>query len=396
MDNLEKVFPEDKLSKKERVLRTVNHQAVDRVAIHEQLSYNGQVIAHFTGKDIEGFEFTPDDVGLAIRKSLDTCFPIFENKGTGTLKTEDGFVMRNDHWTTWRVSRPFSEEVGAAEWLKEKIRWMSDTGFNDHTAVKVEADGFETTKAHFDGVRERKLYRKYLEDLQEKVGETVIIDFSFTGFCDLFDAMGLEIYTFFSLSYPELLKDYMEISIENELRRVHAVADIELSPLILIPEDFATKAGPIFGPAFLDQYHYPYVERLAAAWHEHGFTVLYHSDGNYKEAIPALIACGVDGFYCLEPSCGMDIIELKRQYPETIWAGGIDGVTLMERGTPEQVKEEVHRQIEESDALKQGGMLLATSSEINPTISLENYLAMIEAAGECRLDLNGEFSPNSA
>ena len=53
---MEKVFPEDILSKKERVLRTLNHQGVDRVAIHEQLSYNGRVIAHYTGRNIEGFE----------------------------------------------------------------------------------------------------------------------------------------------------------------------------------------------------------------------------------------------------------------------------------------------------------------------------------------------------
>jgi hypothetical protein len=396
MNKFEKVFPEDQLSKKERVLRTLNHQAVDRVAIHEQLSYNRQVIAHFTNRKIEAFEFTLDDIGVAIRKTLDTCFPIFENKGTGMVTTEDGFVMRNDHWTTWRVSRPFTDEAGAAAWLTEKIGWMGHTGFNDHTAVKVEADGFQTTEAHFDGPRERKLYRVYMEDLQEKVGETVIIDFSFTGFCDLFDAMGLEIYTFFSLAYPELLRDYMEVSIENELKRVHAVADIELSPLILIPEDFATKAGPIFGPGFLERYHYPYVKRLTAAWHEYGLKVIYHSDGKYKKAIPDLIACGVDGFYCLEPSCGMDIIELKRQYPRMIWAGGLDGVNLMERGTPEQVKNEVHRQIEDSGVLKQGGMFLATSSEINPTISLENYLAMIEAAGECRSDLTGENSPDTA
>jgi len=396
MDGPEKVFPEDELSKKQRVLNTLNHEAVDRVAIHEQLSYNSTVIAYFTNKKIEGFDFTPEDVGVAIRRTLDTCFPIFENKGTGTEKTGDGFVFKNDHWTTWRVSRPFTEESGAARWLESKIDWMNRTGFNDHTAVKVEADGPQSHQLRFDGAQERQRYREYMKDLQEKVGETVIIDFSFTGFCDLFDAMGLEIYTFFSQDYPELLRDYMKISIENELRRVHAVADSQLSPLILIPEDFATKVGPIFGPAFLERYHYPYIKRLAAAWHQHGLKVIYHSDGNYKSAIPELMACGVDGFYCLEPSCGMDIIELKRQYPEMIWAGGLDGVNLMERGTPEQVKQEVHRQIEQSGALREGGMLLGTSSEINPTIRLDNYLAMIEAAGECRLDLSGEHSLDPA
>lgn len=386
MDNksFETVFPTDQLSKKERVLRTLNHQPVDRVAIHEQLSYNSQVISYYTGKDIQGFDFTPEDVGTAIRRTLDTCFPVFDNKGTDTVTTEDGFVMKNKNWTTWRVSRPFMDERGAAVWLKKKIELMTKTGYNDHTAVKVEADEQEPIEARFEAQREREAYRRNMTDLQQKVGDTVIIDFSFTGFCDLFDAMGVEIFTFFSRSFPELLKEYMEISIANELNRVHAVADISLSPVILIPEDFASKHGSIFNPDFLDRYHFPYVLSLVEAWHQHGLKAIYHSDGNYKKLIPDLMRCGVDGFYCLEPSCGMDIVELKNNWSEMVWAGGVDGVELMERGTPAQVKTEIRRHIEETNALAGGGMLVATSSEINPTIKLENFLAMVEAVDENR------------
>lgn len=225
-------------------------------------------------------------------------------------------------------------------------------------------------------------------NMQRKIGETVIIAFSGTGFCNLFDAMGLEIYTFFSLDYPDLLKEYVEVSLRNELNRVHAVADRDLSPVILIPEDFATKQGPIFNPQFLGDYHYPYVKKLTRAWHEHDIKVIYHSDGNYRKAIPDLINCGVDGFYCLEPNCGMDIVELKKQWPAMVWAGGVDGVDLMEKGTPEQVRKEVRRHIESTNALQEGGMFVATSSEINPTISLENFTAMVEAVGE---NFNREF-----
>jgi uroporphyrinogen decarboxylase len=98
--------------------------------------------------------------------------------------------------------------------------------------------------------------------------------------------------------------------------------------------------------------------------------------------IPDLVACSVDGFYCLEPNCGMDIVELKSAWPEMVWAGGVDGVDLMERGTPEQVREEVRRHIRDTRALETGGMFVATSSEINPPIPPENYRAMVEAVWE--------------
>jgi uroporphyrinogen decarboxylase len=78
----------------------------------------------------------------------------------------------------------------------------------------------------------------------------------------------------------------------------------------------------------------------------------------------------------------MDIVELKTTWPQMVWAGGVDGVDLMERGTPEQVRAEVRRQIQSTDAVRTGGMFVASSSEINPPIPVENFVAMIEAVGE--------------
>jgi uroporphyrinogen decarboxylase len=172
------------------------------------------------------------------------------------------------------------------------------------------------------------------------------------------------------------------VSVPSASCAAPAIADPALSPVVLIAEDFASKRGPIFSPAFLHRELFPHVRRLTAAWHEHGLKVLYHSDGNWHSVIPDLIACGVDGFYCLEPALGMDIVALARAWPDFTWAGGVDGVELMEHGTPEQVRREVRRQIIETDALDRGGLFIDTSSEINPLVRPENFAAMVEAVGE--------------
>lgn len=352
------------MKKRERVEATLNHQPVDRCALLEQLSYNPRVIADWTGKKIDLFDYTVDDICRVIHQTCDLVMPPTAPRGTARRTTSAGFVVQDDNWTTWRVSRPFSDEHGAAVWLR------------NHTAA-IKDSPFDARKARAD-------YRREMLDLQSRIGDTVILNYSGTGFCHPFDSMGLEIFTFFQLEYPELLAEYMEASVARELRRIHAVADPELSPVILIPEDFATRQGPIFGPEFLHKYHYPYVEKLADAWHEHRIAALYHSDGNWKRVIPDLIACNVDGFYCLEPNCGMDIVELKNAWPEMVWAGGVDGVDLMERGTPDQVKAEVQRHIRATDALETGGMFVASSSEINPPIPPENFRTMVEAVWEER------------
>ena len=352
------------MSRLERVLATLNHLPVDRCALLEQLSYNPGVITDWTGKAIRGFDYTVEDICDVIRRTCDLAMPPVAPRGTARVE-HDGFVTQNDNWTGWHVSRPFVDEHGAANWLRRKVAALRE--------------------APFDPARAREDYRNYMLGLQEKIGDTVILNFSGTGFCYPFDSMGLEIFTFFQLEYPDVLKSYMEISAACELRRVHAIATQGLSPVILIPEDFATKQGPIFPPEFLHEYHYPYIRRLAEAWHEHGVKVLYHSDGNWKKVIPDLKACGVDGFYCLEPNCGMDIVGLKNTWPELVWAGGVDGVDLMERGTPEQVRAEVRRHILETRALETGGMFVASSSEINPPIPPANFRAMVETCAWCRI-----------
>jgi len=360
----EQLFPTDTLTKRERVERTLRHQPVDRAALHDQLSYNPGVIARYTGKHIDGFDYTVEDICAAIRQTLDMCFPPTPPCGTARETTPDGFVLQHDNWTTWHVSRPFADAAGARDWLLRRTEALC--------------------RAPFDGDTERAVYRDYMTGLQRLVGGTVICNFSFTNFCSVFNDMGLELFTYFYEDYPGVLGDFLEVSTAREIRRVHAAADAALSPVILIPEDFATKQGPIFPPDFLAKEHYPYITRLAEAWHQHGVTVLYHSDGNYKKAIPDLIASGVDGFYCLEPAVGMDIVELKNAWPPLVWAGGVDGVDLLERGTPEQVRAEVHRHLRETDALRTGGLFVASSSEINPPIPVENFSAMVEAAGELR------------
>jgi hypothetical protein len=359
---MEKLFPSDMLSKRERVERTLRHQSVDRVALHEQLSYNPGVISLYTGKKIDGYDYTVDDICWVIRQTMDMCFAPVSPRGTDRTTDEDGFVTQNDNWTGWHVSRPFSDVEGARGWLQ-------------HITQRI-------ARAPFDAAAARRAYRSSMSDLQGRIGETVILAYSMTGFCSVFDRMGLELFSYFIQDWPGAMTDFMEASAARELSRIEAVVDAELSPVILIPEDFSTKQGPIFSRDMLQRFHYPYVKMLVDAWHQHGILVIYHSDGNYRKAIPDLIDCGVDGFYCLEPNCGMDIVELKHTWPHMTWAGGLDGVDLMERGTPEQVRAEVHRHIRETRALEEGGIFIATSSEINPPIKPRNFKAMVDASGE--------------
>jgi rRNA maturation protein Nop10 len=328
------------------------------------------VIADWTGKSIQGFDYTLDDICEVCRKTMDVVMPpsVFKNR-TGRVTSADGFVYQYDNWTVWTVSRPFTDEAGARAWFEKRLRGLRNQ--------RVDPD------------KERRDWRAYMRDLQARLGETQIMAYPIhTGLCTVYgdSGMGLELFSYVFAEDTGMLREFLDLHLARNLERLHAIADeyAAVSPIVLVAEDFSTKQGPIFSPEFLHQFHYPYVRAIVTAWHEHGLHVLYHSDGNYRKAIPDLIACDTDGFYCLEPNCGMDVVALKTAWPKLVWAGGVDGVDLMERGRPEQVRAEVHRHIRQTDALATGGMFVASSSEINPPIPPENFRAMVEAVDTAR------------
>ncbi|MFA0749475.1 uroporphyrinogen decarboxylase family protein [Fervidibacter sp.] len=112
-------------------------------------------------------------------------------------------------------------------------------------------------------------------------------------------------------------------------------------------------------------------------------SVFFHSCGSIYEIIPDLIEVGVD---ILNPvqvaAANMDTKRLKREFGDclTFWGGGVDTQRVLPRGTPEQVREEVKRRIE--DLAPGGGFVFATVHNIQDDVPPENILAMWEAVQE--------------
>ena len=355
----------DVLSKRERVERTLNFLPVDRVSIHDQVSYNPHVISRYTGRKIDGFNYSIEDICEVIKKTLDMCFPPLPPRGKDRHISEDGTITQNDNWTSWRSSFSNIDEKILKKYFLKRIEEM------------------RTSK--FDPEKERENHHKKFLEIQTLIGDTVLCEYpASVGICDCWSHGRIIPFSYLYQDEPEVISEYLKVSADNAIRKVHTIADETLSPVVLIADDLASKTAPIFSPEFLRKEFFPHLTRLVRAWHSHGMKVINHSDGNWKKLIPDFLKCGVDGFYCLEPAVGMDIIELKKKYPKVIWAGGLDGVDLMEREYPDDVRKEVRRQIEETNVLNTGGLFLGTSSEINPPIKPENYQAMIEEARSIR------------
>lgn len=105
--------------------------------------------------------------------------------------------------------------------------------------------------------------------------------------------------------------------------------------------------------------------------------IFYHSCGFIEPLIPDLIEAGIDVLNPIQSEC-MDFEGIHKKYGDQIsFHGTIGTQTVMPKGTPEEVKEAVWRNLD--IAGKKGGLFVAPTHMIEPEVPLENILAYVEA-----------------
>jgi uroporphyrinogen decarboxylase len=107
--------------------------------------------------------------------------------------------------------------------------------------------------------------------------------------------------------------------------------------------------------------------------------VMLHCDGAVRKFIPDLIEAGFDILNPIEGHLrGMDPVELKRDFgKDLVFQGGVDVKNVLNHGTVEDVRREVHLRIEQMAV--GGGYVLAPAHNFGNDIPLENMLAFFEA-----------------
>jgi hypothetical protein len=361
---------EDIMTKRERVERTLNLQPVDRPAVHD---YIHSPHVHGLYPEVAAGD-SVNPMHRTVRATLDMWRPMGPISSTDTTG-EDGFESEStEEWTFWVSRRPFDDTAGLEAYI-----------LRDIDRIRAATDAFDAEKA-------RDAHRGELLGHIQGVGDdTVMMGLDNAPLRDCIWRAGIELFSYLLCENPGAIRDWLDAYLCRQLQIVDALADRELAPVVLIANEIVSSAAPLLSSDMLDRFLFPDFQRITDAWHRRGVKVLAEVQGNSRDLIPRFIQSGADGFYAVEAIGGMDIVDLKNSYPQSIWACGVDGVELMTSGTAEQVEAEVLRQIEGTDALRTGGLFIGSSSEINPPIPPENFKAMVDAARSVR---NPDFSAN--
>jgi len=163
----------------------------------------------------------------------------------------------------------------------------------------------------------------------------------------------------------------------------------DLVDIVTYADDYGTQTSQIISPDMFRRLLKPRVKILLEAFarlapHAKRF---FHSDGNVRPLIPDFLEMGVD---ILNPihirAKEMEPAALKSDFGRDLvfWGGGVDTQGILPNGTPQEVKDDVRRNIE---ALAPGGgYVFSTVHNIQADVPPENIVAMYDAVleyGKC-------------
>ena len=198
---------------------------------------------------------------------------------------------------------------------------------------------------------------------------------------------GMEAFLTDLLAYPEFADELMEriteVLIEAYSRMLEKVG--QYVQVVSVCDDLATQLGPMISPELYRKRIKPRQRRLIEAIKARtNAYVLYHGCGATRAFLPDLIEIGVDIFNPVQVSAkGLgDTADLKRTFGRdlTFWGGVCDTQNVLPFGTPEQVREETRRRLD--DLMPGGGFVAAPIHNIQDGVPPENIMAMYETIHE--------------
>lgn len=180
----------------------------------------------------------------------------------------------------------------------------------------------------------------------------------------------------------KLLDALVERHMGNIQKTCEAVGDIV--DIVKFGDDLGTNQGALMPAETYHELFYPRHKAMCEYVKSHSkMKTMLHSCGSIDIFMPDLIDAGFEIINPVQINArNMDPAHLKREYGKdvTFWGGGVDTQSVLNNGTPEQVREQVLRNLEIFS--EGGGFVFNTVHNIMPDVPPQNIVAMFDAVKE--------------
>lgn len=314
----------------------------------------------------------------------------------GELGIEGGFIEN----FTKDVSKPMSA-LEREIYVREQLGMdFVDIHEFPRTLLGYADDGYPVYQSPFKDIfketpRSFQMLKPALEDIEDVVGyETADLSVATTHLLDFYKrntdfflmcqingpvsgldwCLGMEDYMCYCMTDPDLVAELADKIMEFEFGRAKLFLE-RGADAILIGDDIAFNTGLLLPPETMRKVAYPFYRKTIRKIKTYkDVPVILHSDGYLYEAIPDIIACGFDAIQSIQPSAGMDIGKIKKEYGDQLCLiGNVDLNYLLPFGTPEDVDKEVKELVQKAGP---EGFVLSTCNILTDAVPVENAKAM--------------------
>jgi len=378
------------MTSRERLLAALNHREPDRVPI--DLGGNQTGIHKFAYQALIKYLRINDEVVImdAVQQLAQPCEAVLERLHVDTRYIaagaagdwKGGIVQETREGRLWH---DLVDEFG--------VRWsMPDDQpyFMDITHHPLANATLEEIKEYpfpkgddpgrFAGLRDRALH------IRQETPYAVVSGISGVTYEICWYMRGLEKWFMDMMTNPRFCEALIDQTFKfwMDWFRVFLGEVGDLVDVIMIGDDLAGQTGPLFNPMVYKEIVKPRHKKLVQYIKSRTKAkIWYHTCGACTQYIPELIDNGIDVLNPVQISAvDMEPINLKARFGDKLsfWGGGIDAQHILPHGTPEQVREEVRKNLE---AFKPGGGYVFNNvHNIQAGVPPENVVALYDAAYE--------------
>jgi len=352
-----------KLSPRERCLRAVEHEEVDKIPT--VFRARPEVVTRLEhALNVKGFDRVCEALGVDVRFA-----PGIALKGgylpgdvklkegpyapAYTVRIEDGYEIRRDLWgveSKWAPGHTFTY------------------AYVSHPLQHIDLEEYrwpEVDEESWDAVAR---YRQRHEDYFVYSGVIHLFEIAWqlTGFNEFIVMMRRSPST-----VNKILDKLDEIRFKQAKLLLEAGVDV-----IYDGDDVGAQNTMLISPQLWRKFLKPRYAHLARLVKRGGAKFFFHSDGWIEPIIPDLVEIGVDILNPVQPEA-MDPARLKKAYGDALC---FEGTISIQRTLPFRTPEEVEREVKERiETLGPTGLILGPTHAIQPDTPIENILALYRA-----------------
>ena len=183
------------------------------------------------------------------------------------------------------------------------------------------------------------------------------------------ELMGFEQLAMMFYDDPDLMHDILDTLCEMWIKLFSRVQkDITLD-WYFIWEDMCSKNGPLISPAIFSEFFLPRYQRFTASLRQGGCkNIFVDSDGDIRPLVDMWIEGGVNILFPWETQFGLDITEVRRQWPTLGMIGGLNKYALS------QDRDAIDKELEKIPfMLERGRYIPGLDHGVPNDVSWDNY-----------------------